>query len=188
MSLHRQPQCIHFLNPECTVTTECILNVFQEDWSLFWIHVVKYTMTAVVPVYVRAVVVVNHINGVCRTLFSNSLKCIISGKEESVRERGREGGSEGRGREKGGEKGERGKGRMYDSTWKKRRGNVSMSVCPPYTPLCQALQTCSLEIPSQLQWLPLHTYISRSLYCCNMTLNRASFLFHCIAYQQFPAL
>ena len=82
-------------------------------------------MTAVVPVYVRAVVVINHINGVCRTLFSNPLKCIISGKEESVRERGRERGREGGregGRGEGGRKEEgreregKGGGRMYDST------------------------------------------------------------------------
>ena len=78
-------------------------------------------MTAVVPVYVRAVVVVNHINGVCRTLFSNPLKCIISGKEESMRERGRERGREGvRGeggrKEERRERGGKGGGRMYDST------------------------------------------------------------------------
>ena len=61
-------------------------------------------ITAFVPVYVCAVVVINQVNGVFRTLFSNPLKRIISCKEESVKERGREGGREG-GREEGREGG-----------------------------------------------------------------------------------
>lgn len=71
-------------------------------------------ITAVVPVYVCAVVVINHVNGVFRTLFSNPLKRIISGKEESVKEGGRERQMEG-GKEKrrgggGGKGGEERKG------------------------------------------------------------------------------
>lgn len=70
-------------------------------------------ITAVIPVYVCAVVVINHVNGVFRTLFSNPLKRIISGKEESVKEGGREGETDGRRegeKERGRRRGERRRG------------------------------------------------------------------------------
>ena len=128
------------------------------------LHVLKYPITAVVPVYVCAVVVINHVNGVRRTLFSNPRKCIISGKEESMREIGREGGREGGGREKGREGGEKEGGRKGGRKGEGREGGMEEGKegggC--MTPCEEARECEHVDIMHCMSVFPIHLCVRPS--------------------------